>query len=81
MNYKSVTKHKRALEIPNVGIDETFLKTLEKQFSSLGGDKLANGKYCLCTKIIVLFYCNSHVHTVASISHQLIGTKHNHIFK
>ena len=75
MNYHSVTKHKRALEIPNVGINETFLKTLEKQFSSLGGDKLADGKYCLCTKIIVLFYCNSCVHNVVSVFHQLISRK------
>ena len=44
MNSYSV-RNKRAIEIPDVGIDETFLKTLEKQFSSLGGDKLADGKY------------------------------------
>ena len=38
---------KRSLEIPNVGINETFLRTLEKQFSSLGGDKIANGTYII----------------------------------
>ena len=58
MNYRSVV-NKRALEIPNVSIDETFLRTLEKQLSSLGGDKLANGKYCnsCVLKSVVLFYC------------------------
>ena len=34
---------KRALDIPDVGINETFLRTLEEQFSSLGGDKIADG--------------------------------------
>ena len=40
--YPVVTK--RSLEIPNVGINETFLRTLEKQLSSLGGDEIADGK-------------------------------------
>ena len=43
MEYPVVNK--RAIEIPNVGLNETLLKTLEQQFSSLGGDKIADGKY------------------------------------
>ena len=51
--YPVVTK--RQLEIPDVGINETFLRTLEKEFSSLGGDKIADGTYIikLCTKAFV----------------------------
>ena len=46
--------NKRAFDIPDVGIDETLLKKLEKDFSSLGGDKLANGKILqLCCYFLV----------------------------
>ena len=54
MEYPAVNK--RAIDIPNVGINETFLKTLEQQFSSLGGDKIANGKYYKC--VLKLLYCS-----------------------
>ena len=63
MEYPVVNK--RAIEIPNVGLNETLLKTLEQQFSSVGGDKIADGKYlhmyilnCVC-----LFHRSSQVCT------------------
>ena len=55
MNSHSVV-NKRALEIPDVGIDETFLKKLEKQFSSLGGDKLENGKNFVYVYMCIYIY-------------------------
>ena len=45
---------RRSFDIPNVGINETFLKTLEKEFTTLGGDKLASGK-------IIVLCCYMHI--------------------
>lgn len=47
MEYPVVNK--RAIEIPNVGLNETLLKTLEQQFSSLGGDKIADATESFCS--------------------------------
>ena len=61
--------NKRAFDIPDVGIDETLLKKLEKDFSSLEGDKLANGKilqlcsYCLVYALYM--YINGTLYSTA----------------
>ena len=61
--------NKRAFDIPDVGIDETLLKKLEKDFSSLEGDKLANGKilqlcsYCLV--YVLSMYINGTLYSTA----------------
>ena len=61
MNSYSVA-NKRALEIPDVRIDETLLKTLEKQFATLGGENWEMVNICVCiyTKFTVSSYCDSH---------------------